>query len=102
MVFDSHGRRYRWVKDVKLPRQESVGTWGKTPTAWQQDIDFVQGLEKWLDSLNRKLEVQKRAISNWKKLKLVLVMMKVCGGKTVAPDEMSTQQMEDSFSLLQK
>jgi len=41
----------------------------------------IQKLEIFSDRLNQKLEVRTRAINNWKRIRVLLAILKICGGR---------------------
>ena len=40
----------------------------------------MQQVTKFNEQLYENLEASKRAIANWKKLRILIVMLKICGG----------------------
>ena len=47
----------------------------------EKDLIFINELDSFETNLFDNLEVRKRAIGNWKRLRVLLVMMKLSGGK---------------------
>lgn len=53
------------------------------------DLAFVKNLEIFESQLYYNLQMRKRAINNWKKLKVLLIMLKLSGGRTNSQDKQS-------------
>lgn len=47
------------------------------------DKNFVLKLEDYNKKLFDSCEVQKRAVKNWQRLRIVLLLLQVCGGRTI-------------------
>ena len=48
---------------------------------------FVKKLEQYESRLHDDLEVRSRAINNWKKLRILLILLSICGGKLNDDDD---------------
>ena len=85
LLFDEHGRLLRWVKDPPEYKPMVYSCCEKRhPTALQHDLVFVDKLEAFQNRLHDDLEVRTRAMKNWKKLRILIVLFKICGNKTVS------------------
>ena len=54
------------------------------PVVHDQDLIFVSDLEIYEKRLFDNLEMRQRAIKNWKRLRVVLVMLRLAGGKATS------------------
>ena len=51
----------------------------------QHELRFVKKLEAYQSQLYVDLDLRSRALKNWKKLRLLILLMQVCGGRTAEP-----------------
>ena len=87
LLFSAEGRLQRWLKDPLQVREKTQRCCGQGNTDLEKDLIFVKKLEKYEDRLHNELEVRSRAIKNWKKLRILLILLQVCGGKFDDEDE---------------
>ena len=48
--------------------------------SYQENIHFVRDLDNLQVKFYDNLEMSKRAIANWKKLRILIMMLKICSG----------------------
>ena len=65
------------------------------PVVHDQDLIFVSDLEIYEKRLFDNLEMRQRAIKNWKRLRVVLVMLRLAGGKATSIENEHKIQYED-------
>ena len=84
----------RWnAKNQKPARKPETCCF--TQPEHEQDLIFVNDLEIYERRLFENLEVRQRAIRNWKRLRVVLVMLRLAGGKATNIDNPETQKIEE-------
>ena len=64
------------------------------------DLEFVRSLDRLECRLQDDLEVRRRAINNWKKLRLLIVLLIICGksykkNSVVKTDEESSKLVDE-------
>lgn len=79
--YDERGRYKRWRNDSSNVPFKPNGCCAKEYDMNEKDLIFVNELEQFETNLYDNLEVRKRAIGNWKRLRVLLVMLKLSGGK---------------------
>ena len=97
---DERGRIVRWVKSKRALNDEDESTrccQKRKISQLSEDLQYVQGLDQWTSQLFNSLEVRRRAVANWKRLKIVLVLMKVCGNNLQPRGE--DQQADDDVVI---
>jgi hypothetical protein len=79
---DENGRtiRYRRIIDPD-PVSFKKGLCGAKGERIISDIEAEANLTQLNDDLHERLEIRSRAISNWKRLKIVIVILKMCNGR---------------------
>ena len=81
--FDARGRLRRWVKEAQILEEERQRLCcGSSIDEKQHELRFVKKLEAYQSQLYVDLDVRTRALKNWKKLRLLILLMQVCGGRT--------------------
>lgn len=77
------GRLKRWVKDEsRLQDEWQKHCCGNQNDKHVHDLNFVYKFEAFESAVYDKLTAKKRAISNWQRLRIVLLLLDVCGGRT--------------------
>ena len=77
------GRTIRWRRIY----EESEPEYKRECYGWRKgerihtDIESEKFLENMNEDLYERLEARRRAISNWKRLKIVIVILKMCNGR---------------------
>ena len=64
------------------------------PTMLQHDLVFVDKLEAFSNRLHDDLETRARAMKNWKKLRILIVLFKICGNKTMTSNKSAYEKDE--------
>ena len=83
LEFDARGRLRRWVKQAQILEEERDKVCcGGSIDEQQQELRFVEKLEAYQSRLYVDLDVRTRALKNWKKLRLLILLLQVCGGRT--------------------
>ena len=79
---DENGRVRRWVRDKpNITSDEPRKCCHNDSNHSLYDLAFVENLEIFEMQLYDNIRMRKRAISNWKKVKVLLVMLKLSGGR---------------------
>ena len=82
MIFSKEGQLYRWVKTPTKAEERFDGCCGsQSNTKIEKDHIFIDKFEAFESRLHDNLEVRRRAISNWKKLRILILMLGLCGGR---------------------
>ena len=68
-------------------------------TAADQNHRTIAALERYNETLYMDLEREKRAIQNWQRLKILLAVLKVCGGRMDKADEIIAKEANKSKTL---
>ena len=85
--YDEIGRYKRWRNETSNVPFKSNGCCSKQYDLHEKDLIFINELDSFETNLFDNLEVRKRAIGNWKRLRVLLVMMKLSGGKVRGSDK---------------
>lgn len=80
MIFDDDGRLERWVKERRKPELVPKGCCGKALSKLDSELKFVEDLDAFEKRLFDNLEVRQRAIKNWHKLRILIVLIIICNG----------------------
>ena len=83
LQFDDDGRLLRWDRKHNRIREVEKSCCNKGMTKHDQDLVFIKKLDAYQNQLYDNLEVRKRAVSNWRRIRVLLVLMKISGGKTL-------------------
>ena len=87
LMFSAEGRLQRWMNEPTKVKEKKPVCCGAKNTPHEKDLLFVKKLEKYESRLHDDLEVRRRAINNWKKLRILLILLSICGGKLNDEDE---------------
>lgn len=80
---DSEGKVIRWLPDPVDTEPTSRFCCGKGTLSETADHAlFLRQNEEFQNEMFEKLDTRSRAIANWKKLRILLVLLRVCGGRT--------------------
>lgn len=92
--FDEQGRIIRWKRVIE-PDEEQAERRNRCSNRRQErqvnDLQADAFLEGFNEELYERLENRRRAISNWKRLKIVIVVLRMCNGKM---NEMEQEENE--------
>ena len=83
-LHDSSGRLHRWVFVPTDFQEKGRSCCGKENTAKDllaENIEFVRLVNRYNSQLFTDIETRRKAMQNWKKLRILLVLLKICGGK---------------------
>ena len=76
LMFSARGRLMRWLKDPEQIPDKTPGCCGVYDmTDHEHDLLFVHKLEQYENKLHEDLDARTRAINNWKKLRLLLIIL---------------------------
>ena len=83
MIFDEQGRLKRWEFIDNGIKAENTKYCGKRNKLENHEYDalFIEKLNNFQSKLHNELEVRRRAIANWKRLRIIIVMLQFCGGR---------------------
>ena len=82
MVYDEQGRLLRWQPEIPDATKFTAKCFSRQ--VWEeadQNKYFIKRLDTYHRQFYDNLEVSKRAIANWKKLRILIVLFKICGNK---------------------
>ena len=84
-IFDEKGRLKRWVKDPieYQPMIKSCCREKRHPTDLQHDLAYVDKLELFNSRLYDDIDFRTRAMKNWQKLRILIVLFQICGKNTI-------------------
>ena len=96
IAYDAQGRLIRWKLEFDDENEDEYEKHLSTCCAPEttEDLDnyiAIQKLEMFSDRLNQRLERRTRAINNWKRLRVLLAILKICGGRF--------DQLEDAIQV---
>jgi len=95
-IFDEQGRLLRWKLNPYEVVEVAPSCCGKSRmTQLDQDLLFNKKLENFHNQLYDHLEVSKRAIANWKKIRVLLVLLKLCGNKSILINQGSAKLSDE-------
>lgn len=97
MMFDEQGRLFRWVRERDEKERVPRGCCQKAvlPSKHELDLIFVKQLDELECRLFDTLEVRTRAIRNWKKMRLLIVLLTMCGGRSVDMKRLEKNKEEE-------
>lgn len=96
-MLDDKGRTRRWVvkqPEVVFTSQSFCCAKYNPSTDHENDLYFVKAFAEMEQSLFGELEVHSRAISNWKKIRLLLVLMRIAKGKLVMEENEDEEEID--------
>lgn len=97
--FDEQGRIIRWKRILEYGEQEEHHTrCCRQGERVVSDVEADAYLESFNEELYERLMVRKKAISNWKRLKIVIVILRMCNGK-MNEDEKEKEEEEEKEDM---
>ena len=98
MVYDNQGRLLRWsykepIEFTNVTTRCCQSDSNYKEVEHKQNKQFLNNLEKFQSQFYDNLEVSKRAIANWKKLRVLLILLKIFNGSP----SLSLYSNEDSL-----
>ena len=86
--------RWKRILEHSSNPQYTKGRCGQAGERILNDVEAVEKINQWNDDLYVKLRSRQKAISNWKRLKIVIVILKMTGGR-VDESEKSKHLIEE-------
>ena len=82
IIEDDQGRRLRWEFSKEAPPIAEKNCFGCEQQMAKHDYDklFLVQTQYFTKRLYQNIEVREKAIANWKKLRILLVLFRICGG----------------------
>ena len=102
---DQYGRLKRWELSLDAPKQqkEKFRLCDDADEALQRKLHdrvFVHKLELFNEKLFKKLEKRRKAFSNWRRLKIVLTILALCGNRFEEQNEV--RQIKPKEKIIEK
>ena len=78
---DETGKTIRWRRTFEIQEAVYEKTWCRKGERILNEIETESYLTQLEEDIFDRLEARRRAISNWKRLKIVIVILKMCNGR---------------------
>ena len=91
---DELGRTIRWERafNGQEAQYQKIGC-GRKGERILSDIEAVEALQQLNEDMYDRLEARRRALANWSRLKIVIVILKMTGGRVYESASVSRQEL---------